>query len=153
MNEQDLDVVRSQILKNPRNTAILQFLQMTADSYSKLLSWEQAYSGFDEGGQIFFDKYGRELPNSVKYSLGIHNLMINPQNYLIFAAHYGRCTFFFRPDWKKLEIQNTDQLRISETLDGLIDIRILGKEWAILNCFCEDEEDNLVWAYSHSSNS
>jgi hypothetical protein len=146
MDAESLGILKERMLRLPQNQEILRFLQIAPDTNWKLRPWPQADYGFDEGGRIFF-KYGKNLPDELKLTLGIHNLMVNTENGLVFAAHYGRCTFFVRCGSAKLGAPDTDRLRYGETLDGFVDARSLGPDWAMLNCFCEEEEQYLEWAY------
>jgi hypothetical protein len=45
---------------------------------------------------------------------------------------------------------DSERLRCGETLDGFVDARSLDPDWAILNWFCEEEEQYLKEAYSLS---
>ena len=150
MDAESLENLKERLLRLPQNQEILRFLQIALDTNWKLLPWPQADCGFDEGGRIFFRKYGKNLPDEVKLTLGIHNLMVNTENGLVFAAHYGRCTFFVRCGLTKAGAPDSDRLRYGETLDGFVDARSLGPDWAILNWFCEEEEQYLEGAYSLS---
>jgi hypothetical protein len=150
VNAESLGILKERLLGLPQNQELLRFLQITLDTDWKLLPWPQADCGFDEGGRIFFRKYGKNLPDEVKLTLGVHNLMVNTENGLVFAAHYGRCTFLVRCGLTKIGAQDSDRLRSVETLDGFVDARSLGPDWAILNCFCEEEEQYLEGAYSLS---
>ncbi|MBW4642420.1 MAG: hypothetical protein KME23_05315 [Goleter apudmare HA4340-LM2] len=147
MDAKALEFLKHRIVGHPRNESLLQFVDVTPDNDWQLQTWRQADCGFDEGGQIFFDNYGQHLPENTKYTLLIHNLMVNPENGLIFGAHYSRCTFFIRCDFNKCRVANSDALRRGETLDGRIDIECLGSEWALLSCFVEQESENFEWAY------
>lgn len=147
MDAEALESLKRRMVGNPRNQSLLQFIGITPDIDCQLTTWRQADCGFDEGGQIFFDNYGRNLPENTKYALLIHNVMVNPNNGIIFGCHYGRCTFFIRCDFDKCGITNSHSLRRGETLDGPIDIQCLGSDWALLNCFVEEELENLEWAY------
>ena len=89
MDVESLGILKERLLRLPQNQEILRFLQIALDTNWKLLPWPQADCGFDEGGRIFFRKYGKNLPDDVKLTLGIHNLMVNTENGLVFAAHYG----------------------------------------------------------------
>lgn len=150
MDAESLGILKERLLRLPQNQEILRFLQIALDTDWKLLPWPQADCGFDEGGRIFFRKYGKNLPDEVKFTLGIHNLMVNTENGLVFAAHYGRCTFFVRCGLTKMGAHDSERLRCGETLDGFVDARSLGPDWAILNWFCEEEEQYLEGAYSLS---
>ena len=150
MDDKSLGILKERLLRLQENQEILRFLQIASDTSWQLLPWPQADYGFDEGGRIFFRKYGKNLPDDVKFTLGIHNLMVNTENGLVFAAHYGRCTFLVRGGLTKMGAHDSDRLRYGETLDGFVDARSLGPDWAILNWFCEEEEQCLNEAYSLS---
>jgi hypothetical protein len=147
MDAKSLGILKVRLLRLAQNQEILRFLQIAPDTSWRLLPWPQADFGFDEGGRIFFRKYGKNLPDEVKFTLGIHNLMVNAENGLVFAAHYGRCTFLVRCGLTKMDSHNSDKFRSAETLDGFVDARRLGHDWAILNWFCEEEEQYLEESY------
>lgn len=72
-------------------------------------------SGFDEGGQAFFHRYGAAIPNAGKWTSGITNLLVHPLSGLIVAFHWGRFTFVVRGEGKQR----------GETLDGSVDFSSL----------------------------
>jgi hypothetical protein len=150
MDSEALELLKERVLRHPDNQEILRFLRIAGDTGERLGPWPHAGSGFDEGGRILFDLFGKQLPNDVKFTLGIRNLMINPETGLVFAAHFGRCTFLVRCGRARLEGYNQEGLRHGETLDGFVDARSLGPDWTLLNWFCEDEQEFLEWAYSFS---
>jgi len=140
------------VLTNEDNAKVLRFLGLGPSSdVARFGPWSTEGSGFDEGGGVFFEDYGKHLPETVKYCLDIHNVMVNEENGRIFAVHFGRFTFIFRCDFSRAGVANTDRLRVGYTLDDAIDIRELGDAWALLNHFHEDEAEQLVWAYALSS--
>jgi hypothetical protein len=142
MSTDALAAVRERMLKNPRNVGILGFLKVAPETTFKLQAWPHAGSGFDEGGAIFFERYGGALPDRVKLTLGYHNVMVDAETGLIFAVHYGRCTFLARG----ADRRRSDGAGTSETLDGLVDIRALDPEWRFLDV--EDEARQLEEAYA-----
>jgi len=145
-----LEVMRQRLLHHPENQKVLRFLDIAPDTHWKLRFWRQDRRGPDEGGIIFFDDFGAGLPADTKVILLIQNLMVNPENGLIFGVHYGRCTFFIRCDLTQLGIVDSARLRTGMTLDGYVDIRQLGSPWAFLYHFCEDEEEAVASAYAYS---
>ena len=90
--------------------------------------------GFDEGGRALFNRYGYDLPERCKWSLGVNNVMVHPDTGLIFAVSYGRFTFLLRRCGEPPRRGDT-----AETLDGTIDLRLLEGEW--WQWWFEDDDD------------
>jgi hypothetical protein len=89
---------------------------------------------FDQGGVVLFRDYGRDLPETCKWSLGVNNVMVHPTTGVVFAVHYGRFTFLLR--WLGVRMRRCESV---ETLDGTIDLRSLEREW--WDWWCEDDDD------------
>jgi len=139
-------------LAHPLNSALLAFLKIDPNVGTHYFAaWDESSisAAYDEGGRIFFD-YASQLPSNTKCTLQIVNVLVNPDSGVVFAVHYGRCTFFHRCDFGRTGVVNSDQLRIACTLDGDIDITPLGADWAILNGFVDDEDEQLFWSYELS---
>ena len=135
------------IISCPKNKNVLKVLQLKNSMWIKTGS--EAVSIFDEGSQVFFDKYAKLLPNETKIAISIHNLLINPKSGEIFAFQHGRFTFFLKCDFSKSPI--SEPTLKTNTLDGWVDFDILGKEWTILNVDFEDEEDEqFLYAYQRT---
>ena len=135
------------IIKNQKNQTIVKFLNLTIEKHIKSAD---KVSRWDEGGILFFEKYAKKLPDETKQIVGIHNVLINETSGEIFAFHIGRETFVFKPDFERDNVNNSDHLRIGNTMDARVDFRQLGHEWALLDRFGDDEEEELVLAYEFS---
>ncbi|MEO0771411.1 MAG: hypothetical protein AAFY72_18655, partial [Cyanobacteria bacterium J06649_4] len=77
--------LRQRLLHHPENQKVLQFLNIPSDTHWQLHFWQPDRCGPDEGGTIFFDSFGAGLPAETKVTLLIQNLMVNPENGLIFG--------------------------------------------------------------------
>lgn len=130
------------------NRAILDYLEIDeAKDYES----GNNVSGFDEGGVIFFSDYADLLPGETKIIINRYcNALANPTNGEIFAFHFGRFSFAFKCDFKRAKIDDVSRMQIGYTLDDLVDISCLGQEWCLLNWFCDDEPQQLLWAYELS---
>ena len=137
------------IIKNQKNQTIVKFLNLTIDKHIKSAD---EVSRWDEGGILFFEKYAKKLPDETKQIVGIHNVLINETSGEIFAFHFGRGTFVFKPDFESKNLKNSDHLRIGNTVDAQVDFRQLGHEWALLDRIADedDDEEQLVLAYEFS---
>jgi hypothetical protein len=136
------------ILNNPENKKVLHFLipnqNMQTNLYFK--TWEASISGYNEGGCIFFEDYGQYIADNCKYVLDIHSIMINKNSGEIFAFNTGRFSVFFKCDFVKSAIENTDDLRRGYTLDCISDITALREQWCFMDEF-DDQKDQLKWSY------
>jgi len=145
-----MDDLLKKILANPSNEKILDFLNVDRDiKPSYLKKWIGGRNGPDEGGTALLDKFGKEVPENCKYELSIHTLMIHRESGLIFAFNYGRYSMFFRCDFERSGLENTDDFRRGYTFDCIHDITMWGEDWAFLEhaAFWEEEEQQLRWAY------
>ncbi|HEU4537884.1 MAG TPA: hypothetical protein VFS00_27380 [Polyangiaceae bacterium] len=133
------------ILRHAHNALVLAHLKVGPTDY---FAPGDEVSPFDEGGMIFLHQYARHLPPEAKFVLGTTNVLAHPRSGRIFACHWGRFTIAVRCDFERAGLASTDRLRIAETLDGRVDIRCLGAEWALLQAVGgDDEEEALGWAY------
>jgi hypothetical protein len=141
------------ILDNPQNGKVLQFLKLenNNDLIRSFRTWKNSYSGFDEGGCLFFDKYGEYISDSNKFSLDIHSVMINENTGEIFAFNTGRFSVFFKCNFERAKVQNSDKLRKGYTFDCITDISELGDNWCFMDCF-SNQKEQLKWAYELTKN-
>lgn len=136
------------VLGNPGNEKVLKFLRVedTDNLERSFHTWKEAYSGFDEGGRTFFDKYGQYLPDGTKFVLHIHSIMINENTGEIFAFNTGRFSVFFKCNFIKANIPDTSSLRKGFTFDCITDISDLGDNWCFMDHFT-NQQQQLKWAY------
>jgi hypothetical protein len=141
------------ILGNPLNDKVLRFLELKNDNdlIRSFRTWKDSYSGFDEGGCLFFDKYGEYISDNNKFSLVIHSIMINEKTGEIFAFNTGRFSVFFKCDFTKANIKNSDNLRKGYTFDCITDITELGENWCFMDHF-SNQKEQLKWAYELTKN-
>lgn len=137
------------VLTHPANQPVLHFLKIDKERETLYFkTWEESAHPLDEGGSIFFEKYGQYLPEACKYFLETHNLMIHEATGKIFAVLTGRFSIFFRCHFKRSGLTNTDNYRKGYTFDCLTDIRELGENWSFMTAdFEEEEAEQLHWAY------
>lgn len=136
------------VLYNPKNDKVLKFLKLRDNNplIQSFRTWKESYSGFDEGGCIFFDKYGEYISDNNKLSLDIHSVMINENTGEIFAFNTGRFSVFFKCNFEKANIENSDNLRKGYTFDCITDISELEDNWCFMDGFSNPKEQ-LKWAY------
>ena len=140
------DSLLQQLVENGDNGRVLSFLSAPTS-----LGPGTDGCGYDEGARIFFWRWGERISDEVKFDLGYSHIMMIPKSAQIFAAQLGRFSFILRPDWSKVELPNSERLRVGETLDGRVDVRSLGDEWALLSAVAfEEEEEQLWWAYEQA---
>ena len=144
----------NKVLHNPQNDKVLSFLKLKGknDLIQSFRTWKDSYSGFDEGGCTFFDEYGEFIPDGNKFSLHIHSIMVNEYTGEIFAFNTGRFSAFFRCDFEKAGIQNTDGLRKGYTFDCITDITELGENWCYMDKFEDQQSEQLKWSYELTKN-
>ena len=143
----------TKILLNPTNEKVLHFLKIdTHNKTYRLTKWIGGRNGPDEGGTEFFDNYGIDVPEECKYEFSTHTIMVNPKSGIIFAFNTGRFSMFFRCDFERSGIVNTDKYRRGFTFDCIADITMLGEDWAYLEKFVEEFEEQLRWAYEKTVN-
>lgn len=136
------------IIENTSNKLVLNYLKIDfTDKTLHFQNWKNSRNGFDEGGIKLFDQIGYNIPIECKYSLDIHNIMINYNTGEIFAFHTGRYSLFFRCDFKHFGISNSDIYRKGYTFDCITDITELGENWSFLDKFCESENEQIEWSY------
>ena len=137
----------TKVLNNKDNEKVLKFLNVET-SEPEFHLWSAPYNEqrriYDEGGVIFFRKYGSLIPGYLKYTLNGENVMLNTDTGKIFAFHTGRFSIFHRCDYERTGRKNTDTDRKVITLDDMIDIRELGENWSHL---FGDEAKQLLWSY------
>lgn len=139
------------IQSHPKNGNVLQFLKLKENKDLKLKPWSESMSGFDEGGCTFFDDYGEYISEECKFSLSIHSVMVNPITGEIFAFNTGRFSVFFKCNYEKAGVQNSDKLRKGYTFDCITDISELGDEWCFMDEF-EDQKEQLKWSFELTEN-
>jgi hypothetical protein len=98
-------------------------------------------SPFDEGGQIFFHRYGRKVPAPARCSVELCNLLAHERTARIFALHTGRFTIALRPDVERWDASWGCFLSglLGETLAGTVDLHLLGPGWELFGADSEEE--------------
>lgn len=143
-----MDNLLNRILSNPSNIKVLNFLKIDRNQKThSFQKWITGRNGPDEGGTEFFDNYGKEVPLACKYTFSTNTIMVHPETGTIFAFNTGRFSMFFRCDFARSDLVNTVDYRRGYTFDCISDITVLGEDWAFLEKFREDEEEQLRWAY------
>lgn len=138
-----MDIIKK-IISCAENKSILKALNIENSKWIKI--GDQAVSSFDEGSQMFFEKYARLLPSNTKVSISIHNMLINPKTGEVFAFQHGRFTFLLKYHKEKAPILAPTLKTM--TVDGFVDFEVLGNDWTILDAdFEEEEAEQFLYAY------
>jgi hypothetical protein len=86
------------LFAQPDNAGVLLYLKLRRPEDARHFEAGTDGSPFDEGGQIFFHRYGRSVPAASRYSLELCNLLAHERTARIFALHEGRFTIALRAD-------------------------------------------------------
>lgn len=121
------------LFAQPDNASVLRRLQLSGPA--DVLSFRPGAEAhpLDEGGQIFFDRYGRRVPPATHCRLDIVNLMVHERTARIFALHEGRCTIAVRHDLTP-DADHAEGL-IGYTADADVDLSDLGPGWVLLESY------------------
>lgn len=136
-----MNITIEALFAQPDNRTVLHHLNLR--SPADVLSFTAGDDGspFDEGGQIFFHRYGRRVPENARCSLGSTNILVHERTARIFALHQGRFTIALRRDLSKHGGQWFGGLR-GQTADGDVDLSALGPGWLLFNWNDDEEEDD-----------
>ncbi len=148
-----LSSLTEKIKCHPGNQIIFKYLDIDTLRGKFSLQSADEINGYDAGGVIFFRDYAKNIPDEAKYILnGRYNFLVNEESGQIIAFHAGRFTFIFRCDFERNKIEDESRVRFQtgDTLDGWIDITLLGKDWALLTNFIDEDQEQLEWAYAFS---
>lgn len=141
------------VLTNPINESVIKYFKLFKNDnkipYFK--TWKDSFSGFDEGGVIFFENYGEYISDDNKFSLSIYSVMVNEHSGEIFAFNTGRFSVFFKCNFIKSNTTNSDNLRKGYTFDCITDITELGDTWCFMDSF-DNPKEQLKWAYEQTKN-
>jgi hypothetical protein len=83
----------------------------------------------------------------MKFSFGLIHAFIHDESCEIFAVHWGRLTILVRYDAERSDLDDRDGLRNLLTLDGPLDARAVGPGWALSECFDDDIDEALRFAW------
>lgn len=131
------------IFAQPDNAAVLRYLNCAQIEDARYFDSGVDGHPADEGGQVFFHKYGRRLPDATRCSICTSNILVHERTSRVFALHQGRFTIALRADFSQLSDCFTAPL-LGVTLDGNVDLRALGPEWVL---FGADEEEDAAAAF------
>ena len=135
------------LFAQPDNEAVLRYLKLHRPEDVRYFKASTDGSPFDEGGQIFFHRYGRRVPASARCTVGVCNLLAHERTARIFALHEGRFTVALRPDFSDWDGEHGLRLH-GETLDGAVDLRPLGPSWVLFQADSDEEaEEAFLRAY------
>jgi hypothetical protein len=121
------------LFAQPDNEGVFRYLEIRRPEDVRHFEAGTDGSPFDEGGQIFFHRYGRKVPVSARCCVEASSLLAHERTARIFALHTGRFTIALRPDFSRWDASGDcflDGLQ-GETLDGSVDLRLLGPEWRL----------------------
>ena len=127
------------LFAQPDNEAVLRYLELHRPEDVRYFEASITASPFDEGGQIFFHRYGRRVPASARCTVGACNVLVHEVTARIFALHEGRFTIALRPDFSHWDVDLGAPLD-GETLDGSVDLRALGSSWVRFYADSDEEE-------------
>jgi hypothetical protein len=126
------------LFAQPDNAGVLRHLKVNRPEDVRHFEADTDGSPFDEGGQIFFHRYGRLIPAAARCNLEICSLMAHERTARVFALHQGRRTVALRPDFSRGSLDLCRPLR-GETLDGPVDLTALGPGWVLYHADSEEE--------------
>jgi len=126
------------LFAQPDNAGVLLYLKLRRPEDARHFEAGTDGSPFDEGGQIFFHRYGRSVPAAFRYSLELSNLLAHERTARIFALHEGRFTIALRQDVARGNLDLCGRLR-GETLDGPVDLTLLGPGWVLFGADGDEE--------------
>jgi hypothetical protein len=128
------------LFAQPDNAGVLQHLGLHRPEDARRFKPGTDGSPFDEGGQVFFHRYGRLVPAAARCSLELSNILAHEQTARVFALHQGRFTIALRPDFAGGGIGECfcSPLR-GETLDGSVDLTPLGPGWVLFGADGDEE--------------
>lgn len=138
------------ILGNPANEKVLDFLKIDLSKKTHYFKkWIIGRIRPSEGAAALLEDFGKEVPLECKYEFSTHTIMVHPKTGIIFAFNCGRYSMFFRCDFERSGLENTDKFRKGFTWDCIKDITQLGEDWAFLenSAFLEEEKEQLRWAF------
>ncbi|TKD09222.1 hypothetical protein [Polyangium fumosum] len=127
------------LFAQPDNQRVFRFLELRGPEDVRFFEAGTDGSPFDEGGQLFFHRYGRDCPDASRCSLSLYNLMAHERTARIFALHRGRFTVALRRGDPRHDDDPEEGLR-GQTADGQVDLRALGPGWELFHGTDEVEE-------------
>jgi hypothetical protein len=138
------------LFAHPDNASVWRYLKLHRPADVRYFEAGADGSPFDEGGQIFFHRYGRKVPASARCSVELCNLLAHERTARIFALHWGRFTIALRPDFERWD-DNWECFLcglVSETHDGPVDLRLLGPGWELFGAdSAEEAAEAFLQAY------
>jgi hypothetical protein len=129
------------LFAQPDNKSVWRYLKLHHPADVRCFEAGTDGSPFDEGGQIFFHRYGPKVPASARCSVDLCNLLAHEHTARIFALHEGRFTIALRPNVTRWDADWECFLsgRVGETLDGPVDLRLLGSGWELFGADSDEE--------------
>jgi hypothetical protein len=135
------------LFAQPDNAGVLRHLRLHRPEDVRHFEAGTDGSPFDEGGQVFFHRYGRLVPAAARYSLELCNVLAHEHTARVFALHQGRFTIALRPDISRGGLDLCSPLR-GETLDGPVDLTQLGPGWVLFSADGDEEaQEAFLGAY------
>jgi hypothetical protein len=128
------------LFAQPDNAGLLRHLELQRPEEVQYFEAGTDGHPLDEGGQIFFHRYGRLVPAAARCSVNICNLLAHERTARVFALHEGRFTIALRPDFSHegTDLCFCDPLR-GETADGSVDLTQLGPGWVLFGADGDEE--------------
>jgi hypothetical protein len=99
------------LLVQPDNAGVLRHLKLHPPEDVRHFEAATDGSPFDEGGQIFFHRYGRSVPAACRCRVELCNLLVHERTARVFALHQGRFAIALRPDFSRGDFDLCGPLR------------------------------------------
>lgn len=131
------DNLSNKVITNKANEALFSFFKIKPTKV-KLEKWQR--NGKGVGSVYLLSKIGKKIPKKTKYSLGNLDVLLNEQNGEIFAIYHPQFTALVKPDFSKLDLENSDDLRQGQSLD----ITALGEVWILLDKIDKGEQEQVL---------
>lgn len=136
------------LFAQPDNETVLRYLNLRSPRDVGCFEAGTDGSPFDEGGQIFFHRYGRRVPAGSRCTLELCSILAHERTARIFALHQGRFTIALRRGLSSHGGDHPGSL-LGGTMDGFVNLSALGPGWMLLGSSDEDEDDDEAFFQAH----
>ena len=126
---------------HPANQSIFPFFKLNPKNI-KLVKWQR--NGQPEGSVQLLSKLGKKIPKKTKYSIGNLSVLLNEQSGELFAIYSNRYAALVKPDFEKLSLDDSADLRKGKKSEGDIDITALGGNWILLDNVEKDMQEQVL---------
>jgi hypothetical protein len=146
--------IEERIISNDDNALLFKYLKIDTrtDSIAIINKSKGGEYYYHEALANFWDVDGKSFPDSIKFLVDGHGVMVIPATGKIFAFQFGLRDFAFRYDFSNSDIKNIDELRVLHNLDGIeVDIRDIKEDWVLGVHFLDDTENELIRSYQQNA--